>query len=293
MSDTISATYRLKQFVQKRISNFMVLRILDDLYHIAGLPFGFVSSLVHRLLGRPYFGVWMASAQGNPERFPLMRRTAEYALAQGGAEFASGMKILEIGAYAGGSAITWGRALKDFGVGGGKVISVDPWDSYFDLTGNRRLVFRIMNYNLASGNVLRLFVRNLKAAGVADLCHQFRGRAEDILPMLKGPFDIVYIDADHHYDSISKDLKLSLPLLKDGGIMCGPALERQLADVDPEYVKARFHTDLAVDPSTGRVFHPGVTYAVGEFFGRRISQYGGYWVVRRNGAKFEDVVLEP
>jgi hypothetical protein len=292
MTEDVNMLYKLKLFVLKRVGNFKVLRFLDDLYHVVGLPFSFASYLIHRLIGRPYFGLWHASAQGHPGRFPYMTKTVEYLVNSGDPDIARDLTILEIGAYAGGSAIVWARALKNNGATNGKLISVDPWDSYIDLTGNRRFVFRVMNRNLGNGNVLRLFVQNLKAAGVADICYQFRGRSEDILPVLKAKFDIIYIDANHHVDAVSKDLQLALPLLKDGGVMCGTALERQLEDFDPDFVKAKFHTDLFTDPETGQIFHPGVTYAVGRFFGRRISHYGGYWVVRKNGEKFDDVTLE-
>ncbi|MDA1089360.1 MAG: class I SAM-dependent methyltransferase [Proteobacteria bacterium] len=291
MTEDVNTIYKVKLFVLKRVGNFKVLRVLDDLYHIIGLPLGFLTYLFHRLIGRPYFGIWLASAQGHPGRFPYMKKTVEHLAKTSDPEVIRNLKILEIGAYAGGSALVWGRALKNNGATNGKLISVDPWDSYIDLTGNHRIVFRVMNRNLGNGNVLRLFVQNLKAAGVSDVCHQFRGRSEDILPMLNSKFDIIYIDASHHVDAVTKDLELSLPLLKDGGVICGAGLERQLEDLDPEFVKAHFHTDLFIDPKTGQTFHPGITYAVGNCFGRRISHYGGYWVVRKNGEKFEDVVL--
>ena len=291
MTEDVNTIYKLKIFVLKRVGNFKVLRVLDDLYHVVCLPFGFINYLIHRLIGRPYFGIWLASAQGHPGRFPYMKKTVEYLVNSCDPDTARNLKILEIGAYAGGSALVWARALKNNGVKNGKLISVDPWDSYIDLTGNRRIVFRVMNRNLGNGNVLRLFVQNLKVAGVADICYQFRGRSKDILPMLKDQFDIIYIDASHHVDAVSKDLQLALPLLKDGGIMCGAGLERQLEDFDPDFVKTHFHTDLFIDPKNGQTFHPGITYAVGTFFGRRISHFGAYWVVRKNGEKFVDVTL--
>ena len=48
---------------------------------------------------------------------------------------------------------------------------------------------------------------------------------------------------------------------------------------------------MAVDPATGVAYHPGVTIAVADFFGRRIACYEGYWVVRKTGTGFEDVAL--
>jgi len=57
MTDDVNTIYKLKLFVLKRVGNFKVLRFLDDLYHVVGLPFSFSSYLIHRLIGRPYFGL--------------------------------------------------------------------------------------------------------------------------------------------------------------------------------------------------------------------------------------------
>ncbi len=293
MADAVNPIYKLKLLVLSRIKDVKVLNFFDDIYHVLCLPFGYLSYLVHRLLGRPYFGVWLASAQGNPARFPYMTKCVGYLSAGQDASGNDDFRILEIGAYAGGSAIVWAKALKQFNIASGKVISVDPWDSYLNPNANRHMHFRIMNRNLGNGNVLKLFVRNLKAAGIADICFQMRGRSEDILPMLSTKkFDVIYIDANHHVDAITKDLQVALPLLKDSGLMCGPALEMQMDELDRDFVIANFETDLTFDPRTQRIFHPGISYAIGEFFGRPISKYGGFWVVQKKGTLFEDVVLD-
>ena len=93
-------------------------------------------------------------------------------------------------------------------------------------------------------------------------------------------------------DAITKDLQVALPLLKDCGLMCGPALEMQMDDLDRDFVMANFETDLTFNPRTQRIFHPSISYAIGEFFGRPISKYGGFWVVQKKGARFEDVKLD-
>ena len=58
MTDDVNTIYKLKLFALKRVGNFKVLRFLDDLYHVVGLPFGFITYLFHRLIGRPYSGIW-------------------------------------------------------------------------------------------------------------------------------------------------------------------------------------------------------------------------------------------
>ena len=84
--------------------------------------------LAHALLhGRPYFGQALRALQGNPARHryfePTVRRRS--ALRDGP------IRILEIGSWAGASAVTWACALRAVGRTGG-VTCIDVWRSYFE-----------------------------------------------------------------------------------------------------------------------------------------------------------------
>jgi len=46
-----------------------------------------------------------------------------------------------------------------------------------------------------------------------------RGYTDDILPTLTKKYDYIYIDADHNYAQVKKDLLNSVPLIADGGII--------------------------------------------------------------------------
>tara|TARA_Y100001938_G_scaffold150831_1_gene243687 strand:+ start:6873 stop:7439 length:567 start_codon:yes stop_codon:yes gene_type:complete len=52
-----------------------------------------------------------------------------------------------------------------------------------------------------------------------------QGDISVILPIIKSKpnirFDFIYIDADHQYTNVRRDIKLSMPLLKEGGIIGG------------------------------------------------------------------------
>ncbi len=48
-----------------------------------------------------------------------------------------------------------------------------------------------------------------------------QGYSYDILPNLDVKFDFIYIDAAHDFESVKKDIELSLPLLKSGGVIAG------------------------------------------------------------------------
>ena len=125
----------------------------------------------------------------------------------------------------------------------------------------------MMNHALSNGAIFELFKWNIDAAGVSDLCDPIVGNSKTIRSRFgDANFDVIYIDGDHHYEAVKTDLHNVLPLLKDGGLLCGDDLEAQLADVDKDYLRKNLDTDMAVDPKTGIAFHPGVTLALGEFF---------------------------
>jgi predicted O-methyltransferase YrrM len=286
--------YRLKSLIMKKISNIRILSFLDNVYRIVSLPFAFFAYVITtRVLRRPYFGVWMGSGQGNPLRYPMMRRAVTKSATDSNARSENAIfRVMEIGAYAGGSAIEFASALKQADIGQFLVFSVDPWNSYLDVSRNKAIQYRIMNYNLGNGNALRLFIRNVRAAGISEVCRQLRGKAEEILPMLKEhQFGFIYIDGDHAPEAVLKDLQESARLLAPGGYLSGDDLEVQMADADGDFVRDHADRDIAMDEASGKIFHPGVTLAVGEFFGRKISCYDGFWVVRWNGESFEDVDL--
>lgn len=297
MIGSFHPTYRLKQFILARVDDFRVLNFLDDLYHMLCLPFGYLAFQVYKLVGKPYFGIWLSSFQGNPFRHAYMARCVDFlveGLKKTGVPVeTTEIQILEVGAYAGASAIIWGKALEKNQAANGLVTSVDPWADYLDLKKNTRMIHRIMNRALSSGRIFDLYQRNIKVAGISHLVRPVVGKSADILPTLKkNAFDLIYIDGDHQVDMVLKDIENALPLLKEGGILCGDDLEMQLMDLDAEFVKCNTLTDMVADPISGIAFHPGVTLAVGEFFQKRISCYDGFWAVKKNDGKFQDVELD-
>ena len=50
-------------------------------------------------------------------------------------------------------------------------------------------------------------------------------------------YDVVFIDADHTYGPVRKDITESLRLIKDGGIICGDDLNLQFHEVDKNNAK--------------------------------------------------------
>jgi predicted O-methyltransferase YrrM len=229
--------------------------------------------------GKPYFGRLLAATQGRPSRHPYMRETVRL-LAQGRRP----LRILEVGSWAGGSAITFGLALKEFAGDGSKLVCVDPWIPYAFTKGNENWQM-LMTQALKTGTIFQLFHHNLQAGGVADVTISIRGRSTDVLPLLKPEsFDLIFIDGDHRYDFVKDDLAMSRNLVAVGGVISGDDLEKQLHDVDRDNCHAVRDEGYVVDPRTSVQFHPGVTLAVGEAFGP-VTEREGFWATRRRSAE--------
>jgi predicted O-methyltransferase YrrM len=192
------------------------------------------------------------------------------------------LRILEVGSWAGGSAITWAAAISKQNAGRGVVVCVDSWKPFFDPAEmGAAPVYREMAAALATGRILDLFRHNVRAAGFEDTVVPVIGASQDVLPLLgQSSFDLVFIDADHRYSRAGRDLALAAPLVAENGILCGDDLELQLDEVDRGFTRAECQRDFVPDPRTGQDYHPGVTLAVGELLGR-VSGWEGFWAVRK------------
>jgi hypothetical protein len=63
-----------------------------------------------------------------------------------------------------------------------------------------------------------------------------------------------------------------------------------MSEIDKHLPRTRLEEDVVRDACTGRDFHPGVTMAVGEFFGD-VSAYAGFWVMQKAGGAWRKVAL--
>ena len=238
-----------------------------------------------REVNRPYFGRVMWASQGLPLRHVLMQELVRVESARQGDR---PLHILEVGSWAGGSAISWAEALTAYHHGNGSVVCVDPWKPYLDLSKlTDAPVYREMSDALVKDTIYDLFLHNVTASGYRHLVHPHRGQSTTILPTLpRSHFDIVFIDGDHSYAAVMADLKGAFDLIKEGAILCGDDLEMQRREIDEAYARTQLHSDYIRDPATGKEYHPGVTLAVGELIGA-VSTAVGFWAVRKRGNGWE------
>ena len=104
-----------------------------------------------------------------------------------------------------------------------------------------------------------------------DMMTIHKGFSFDCIPLLPDDCDIIFIDADHIYESVKKDIGLSIEKVKNGGILSGHDLESF------DYVNTYTDEQLRIDYWNNH--HPGVSQAVYEKFG--ITERNGLvWFTR-------------
>lgn len=231
----------------------------------------------------------MRACQGVPKRHAYMQALVELLARKA---HTGPVRILEVGTWAGGSAITWASALRRY-LGGGKVVCVDPWKPYFDPAVDRDPIYEEMNRAAASGAIVRLFVHNVRTSGVGDMIVPVMGQSCDILRMFPACwFSIAYLDGSHRYRDVAEDIELAKSLVREGGFLCGDDLELQGFQVDAGELRRQADTgcDYVRDPATGSFYHPGVTLAVGEAFDE-VSVWEGFWAVQNTAGRWARVGL--
>ena len=239
------------------------------------------------LEGRPYFGPAMRSLQGLATRhkyiLPVVRKLARR----------SRIEILEVGSWAGASAISWASALKRLGIRG-RVTCVDPWLPYFDVENEQISVahYERMNDAAHAGAIRKLFEHNVACAGFCDVIVAREGKSSEVLPEFPAQgFDIIYLDGSHAYEDVVFDLRQAKRLVRPGGVICGDDLERQLADLNPAEVQAAVRRRLDFVSSNGSDYHPGITLAVAEELGE-VSSWDGFWAISFSDGKSARLYLD-
>lgn len=234
------------------------------------------------LRGEVYFGAALRALQVPLERYAYL----DAIVGQIRSEAPHNLRLLEIGSWAGGSTITLASALlrRDWM---GKIKCVDQWIPYFDLERSQlNPDYREMNEAADEGLIYPLFLHNVASAGIERLVEVHKGPTSDVLPQLpKAHFDLIFVDASHIYEDVLFDITHACVLVRDGGIICGDDLEMQAHDVNPQELKdalkARLDYLTCGDP-VKYAYHPGVTAAVAEVFGR-VSCWSAVWAVRKEG----------
>lgn len=235
------------------------------------------------LRNKPYFGINYTANQVWPERKSIMERLIDTEIKNSDdPEF----KILEIGTWAGASAIIWARACRNNNRGA--VFCIDTWKGAKNiLEGDNHEIKRGVKKN----RILKLFLHNIRTSGLENYIFPIMMSSNQAMGIIKpNTFNFIYLDADHAYDQVLNDLKNYNKLLKLGGIMCGDDYELRLSQVDLSNSKEHSEKDFVKDPRAKEYFHPGITLAIDEVF-KEVSMKNGFWAIRKSGNGWAEVAL--
>jgi hypothetical protein len=122
--------------------------------------------------------------------------------------------IVELGSWQGKSSLLLAAGLRD--KTGARLFCVDPFgdDQSPEYQPKTRL------------GIEEAFHRNLRRAGVAHVVNAIKGYSDQAVRSWEHAIDVLFIDADHDYDSVRRDFQQWSPFVKPGGIVA-------LHDVSP------------------------------------------------------------
>jgi predicted O-methyltransferase YrrM len=98
-------------------------------------------------------------------------------------------------------------------------------------------------------------------------------------------FDLVFIDADHSYTSVKEDIRLWLPKVTPGGILCGHDCESDAEKIGLDVLYANRSKDAIEGFGDFPLIHPGPILAVYEAFKYKVRLWANELVELGNGLK--------
>ena len=165
--------------------------------------------------------------------------------------------IAEIGSWKGRSTSVLAKCVVSHG---GSLYAVDHW------MGSEG----VPHHECAKTvDIFSLFKRNMMALGVWDIIHPLVMDSQTASQIFAdGLLDLVFIDADHRYEYVKKDILSWLPKVRHGGILCGHDCEGYYSQY-PEEIRKVIDEHLNED-YISRI-HAGVVKALHERFQDRYS----------------------
>lgn len=183
------------------------------------------------------------------------------------------MTVAEVGVYDGSTTVSY---LHYIGKNNGKLYAID-W-----FKGNINAGPGPHQYSPEnSNNIYNQFMENIKKTGWSDCVHVLRGRSWEMAKYIPDKsLDICFIDADHRYVNVKRDILAYIPKIKDGGIMCGHDCEDIYSAGGPgQFTEEELNTDVVKGKG-----HCGVMQAVYDIFRDDVKTAlpDKMWIARHN-----------
>jgi hypothetical protein len=140
----------------------------------------------------------------------------------------------------------------------GDLILVDPWRKFSDED------YKDSCNEIDHQQTLIDCLNNLKS--YEERIHPFKTTSEFAANMIKNEsLDFVYIDANHKYDAVKKDLELWYPKVRKGGVFAGHDYLKMDWYADPNFLENKKDKNIFAFPDLAFLGVFGVNPAVDEF----------------------------
>lgn len=159
----------------------------------------------------------------------------------------------------------------------GRLLCVDTWHGSRGVLRHQSIVNEY--------DVFETFRTNVAASGSPVLVQPLISTSLDAAALVPDTFfDLIFIDADHTYESVSSDISAWLPKVRPGGILCGhdcearpnPALrDRLLLQHDVDCING--------DGTPFKEIHAGSILAVADTLGDRVQLCAESIIVLEDG----------
>ena len=198
------------------------------------------------------------------------------------------LEIIEVGSFCGESTLIIGSYLQEKKINF-KMTCVDIWNA-FPLDHANSFYLSKFNENLKNGKVFTLFKHNLKQANLLKNIKFIKGDSNKVLKKIKKKFDLIFIDGSHSYNYVCNDIKNSMKLLNNNGILVGDDYEQNYKNSKHLNFKKLIEEDIdsIYDHKSKKNMHPGVTLAVHKFFGN-IKNFNGLFILELKNKKFKEI----
>jgi predicted O-methyltransferase YrrM len=174
-----------------------------------------------------------------------------------------GARFLEVGTWLGESAAILGKVAQCHD---GHLFCVDWWKGSYgtELYGTAQ-----------REDIFSRFWAGICEQGLENTVVPIRGRSDLAAAILKeGAFDLVFIDGDHRYGGVLRDIQAYSNVVRSGGILCGHDCEGRIHDFERSFL------DQGKEADYFQTVHCGIVLAVGETF-EKYSINHSIWSVRR------------
>jgi len=187
-----------------------------------------------------------------------------------------GCRMAEIGSWLGnGSTQIFLEELRNYP--GASLLCVDTWQGNPNVQRHQDIVSKY--------DVFGTFRMNVEMAGSPVRLQALMASSAESAPLMAdGAFDLVFIDADHSYESVRNDVAAWRSKVRPGGILCGHDCEGRVTHENRRLLDENQHADTI--PGIGThfaVIHPGSVLAVDAAFGGAASLWAESTVTLADG----------